>query len=422
MYRNLLNGFRPMYHLRIRAQLKGQGIPVPTDSSGKEKGYFCQKNSHDILPTGDVVNPDYIAQMKTYQQRGYVQWDIASNGNLTEKEYLDLSPLDQLVLTRLRAIRCDLRQQYLINFRPFRGEGEPVRDLDTFLTSQSEDLYDRYYMLNEVLQYDQVYREGQQPEGLPVTDEVRKAALKEYQLDHLQLSFDVQENIMKSFRAINSIKTTTSTDQRNIQYKPAGQAFLQSCVALQEQLIQDIHANARQAERQGKPFEVETDYAYQQLNSLTQMIDELHDPPQPTGSSENLRGFLNDRLTVLQQYEARAKKKSSGWAKFGKSIGVVIGTAVGALAGIVAGAIIGATVGTILTPGAGTIFGIVLGAIAALPKGMAIGAAAGAAVGGVGSAVCFFSRSKEEKKVIKKARDIHQCGRDYAITELAAGG
>jgi hypothetical protein len=57
MYRNLLNGFRPMYHLRIRAQLTGQGIPTPTDSSRKEKGYFCQKNSGYILPTGNGVSP-----------------------------------------------------------------------------------------------------------------------------------------------------------------------------------------------------------------------------------------------------------------------------------------------------------------------------------------------------------------------------
>lgn len=80
MYRNLLNGFRPMYHLRIRAQLKGQGIPVPTtDRYKRDKGYFCSTGG-DIILTSTVVDVPYIRTMKQLYDRGNLQWsDTASD-------------------------------------------------------------------------------------------------------------------------------------------------------------------------------------------------------------------------------------------------------------------------------------------------------------------------------------------------------
>jgi len=46
----LLNGFRPMYHLRIRAQLTGQGIPVPTtDRYKRDKGGRLKLQVHNLI-------------------------------------------------------------------------------------------------------------------------------------------------------------------------------------------------------------------------------------------------------------------------------------------------------------------------------------------------------------------------------------
>jgi hypothetical protein len=163
--------------------------------------------------------------------------------------------------------------------------------------------------------------------------------------------------------------------------------FSKSCAKLQGELLSDLCLKAYKADRKKKPLHYRETYSYQQLLELTEMIQTINS----TTKSKQ------DKFAAIDRYETCAKKKSSGWGRFGKLMATVICAGIGFVLGASVGAIAGGALGSLMSPGIGSITGAIIGAIAAGSKGVVIGGSVGGILAGGLGAFSFFSSSQEEK-------------------------
>ena len=185
-----------------------------------------------------------------------------------------------------------------------------------------------------------------------------------------------------------------------------GELFKNKCQTLQHQLVEDVIGKAFKTQQKGKKFNFRNEYSYQQLQEQTEMLTVVNDNQKTP----------KQKIETLDKYESNAKKKSSGWAKFGKAIASVLITGVcavlGAAVGIGIGIAAGGSAGSIV-PGLGTVGGAIVGAAIAGWKGATIGAGVGA-VASVAASTIFFNRDSKEEKM---AKDVIQKGRNFINLE-----
>lgn len=204
-------------------------------------------------------------------------------------------------------------------------------------------------------------------------------------LDLLQQNIELRETLAHNYDMVQEI---------NIQNNSQGHTFKKACQTLQHQLAKDVITNVYKANQKGKIFDLEKEYAYQQIKNQNDMLSVVN----------NCQKNPIEKINALSLYESNAKKKSSGWIKFAKAITGVISTGVGAILGAAAGVGIGILAGGSsgsAVPGLGTLAGSIVGAAIAGWKGATIGATLGATTFAT-SSYLFFNRDSKEEKLIKK--------------------
>ncbi len=192
----------------------------------------------------------------------------------------------------------------------------------------------------------------------------------------------LQSTISSASESIESIPTDRAVDKQ----------FKSACLTLQNSLVKNVITSVGACERRGVSFDYTKHYASRQIMKLDGIVQTV----MSTSNNDS------DKIEALKNYENQAKKHSSGWVKFGKSIAGVLITGAGVVLGALAGAALGGAALSFTGPGA--IVGAVLGAW----KGASIGASVGGAIAAGASCMFFRRKSKEEKL----SKDIVQTGRE----------
>ncbi|MCF6766628.1 hypothetical protein L3V82_12695 [Thiotrichales bacterium 19S3-7] len=356
-----------------RSEFTDPDLPL---GSRPGQSYILFGNSLKI--SDRLLDEDYISEVNV--RHNEANWDIR-NGNLTKDDYLSLTLEDRFVLERLHAIKDDVKGEININYitNPnFRDACAANYNmlhtekniLDKFISGQTG-IYDQYYYISEIIKFhkEQYSREK-------ISDAVLGAFLKEFELDQY-FPLDIQKELLENFEAINKIDTSSNK----------GQKFKNSCIELQEELMSDL---IHQSQKKGKTLAVENEYSYQQLKNQTKMLNVVNDSTKQG----------HEKKQALMDYGLNAKKKSSGWAKFGKAILTVVTAGIGLVAGATTGVVSGAVIGSSVC------------GIGAIP-GAIVGGFAGAAVGiGAGEATPLYFFTKDSKKE-KMANHIVKSGQEY---------
>ncbi len=185
------------------------------------QSYFGAETTYDL--TQVVLNRSYIRRLK---QLYYDKIDCSEekvwgqrNGELTIKDYFNLSDQQRFVLERLHAIKDELKGAVnfkYVNLRDALVSSDDADDiarlegleaekteLDNFLAGKTG-VYNQYSFLCEVLKYHKAKYSGEK-----VDDEVLGAFLKEFSLNNEGLSIEDQKTIIESFHAIESIDAST---------------------------------------------------------------------------------------------------------------------------------------------------------------------------------------------------------------------